>query len=71
MKQKNNFYMIIIYILIFLSVLIYGCFNKINKHKPFINMLIEYYPEQEIKIIESDPNMLIIQIIKGNKSNDR
>ncbi len=69
MKQKNKFYAIIIsYIIIIITLLIFfnGCFNTVNKHKPFINMLLEYYPEQEIKIIESDPNMLIIQIIKGD-----
>jgi len=74
MKQKNKFYTIlIIYVTIIISFYLFfaGCFGRINKHKDFINMLLEYYPEHNIKIVKSDPNMLIIQIIKGDKSNDR
>lgn len=69
MNLKNKQYLCILTIIswIILILFIYGCFSKVNKHKSFINMLLEYYPNQEIKIIESDPNKLIIQIIKGNK----
>jgi len=65
MKLKNN-YITIFIILINMALYLNGCFNQINKHENFINMMLEYYPENKIKILESDPNRLIIQILKGD-----
>jgi len=56
------------YLILILSIIIFsfhcGCFNKVNKHKSFINMLLEFYPGYNIEIIENDPNSLIINITK-------
>jgi hypothetical protein len=63
LKEINKYF-----ILLFFTLLtFYGCFNNISKHRNFINMLLEYYPEHRIEIIESDPNKLIINIFKGDK----
>ena len=66
MKIRNKYTAICI-ILICIIICLYGCFKQVNKHKSFINMILEYYPEQKITIIESDPNRLIIKILKGDK----
>lgn len=63
--MKNfKIYLILLFSIIIFSFYTYGCIGKINKHKTFINMLLEYYPEYNIEITQNDPNSLIINITK-------
>jgi len=64
MKNFKTYLILLLSIIIF-NFYIYGCISKMNKHKTFINMMLHYYPDYKVEIIESTPNSLIINIIKG------
>ena len=39
-----------------------SCIKKITHNKDLVNMILTYYPDYKVNIIESDPNPLIINI---------
>lgn len=64
MKKVINTIILGFLIVIFVGY-IYGCFGTVHKNKDLINMLLKYYPEHTVEIIESDPNEVMILIKKG------
>ena len=42
----------------------YSCIRSINSNRDLVNLVLEYYPDYEIEILEDDPNRLLISIEK-------
>jgi len=61
--NEFKYFFIVTYIII-LILFGFGCIRSINKNKTLFNMLLEYYPEYNIKILNQDPNLILIQIKK-------
>lgn len=67
MKKITDYIIVPFLIIIFILAYVISfcsCIKNINRNKNFVNMILKYYPEYKVEIIESDPNSLIINIKK-------